>query len=193
MRQVRWLLLVPAALVLAAGCGSAAKSSTGSTGQTGTSSTVPGTTKQPLTIGLLTISDVPVGWVQVCGGAQGTAEVCGTPWHGPQARLVGQRGFQNSTSSPTETIVEEVFSFSSLAVAEVDAGNPKVILGSKFAHVLVPVSFSGISADQVAAFTPKTGSFPEDYIFVRDKKTVAVFACTGDTLTTELSAIQAVT
>lgn len=193
MRQVRWLVLVPAAMALAVGCGSAPTSNAGSPGATSTTSPVPTTAKHALTIRLLSVSDVPAGWVEVCGGAQGGGEVCGTPWHGSGAKLIGERGFQNSAHSPTETIAEEVFAFSSLGVAEADTGNPNVILGAKFAHVLVPTSFSGLSADQVAAFTPRTGSFPEDYIFVRDKTTVAVFACTGDSLSTVLSAIQAVT
>ena len=147
-------------------------------------------------ISYLTVKDMPAGWVEVCGGADTDGQGCGPASQALGTKLVGQRSFQNSLRSPTESIAEEVFSFSSLRQAEAATSNLRGLsglFGSKLIHVLTPMSVTGISADQVSGFTVGTGSSSDDFFLVRDDRTVAVFACTGGSFDLQLSAVLAAT
>jgi hypothetical protein len=198
-------------ILVTAGCGAAAHNGTGASAtaasrhravRTTTSAPVPSTalaaTAAPAqTIQLLSLYDVSAGWVDgTCVDGSENPEQCQKPGPVPDGVLIGYTGFQNSDGSPTADIEEDLYSFPSAAVAEADTSNPKTLLGSALAKIVVPMSFPGVKADQVSAFTLRISEDEQaDYIIVRDNDRVGVFSSAGDTATTteDLSAIQAVT
>lgn len=210
--RTRSFVAVAGLILVTAGCGTAAHNGTGASAtaasrhraaRTNTStasvtSTAPSARAAPAqTIQLLSLYDVSTGWVDgTCVDGSENPEQCQKPGPVPDGVLIGYTGFQNSDGSPTADIEEDLYSFSAAAVAEADTTNPKTLLGSALAKIVVPMSFPGIKADQVSAFTLRISEDEQaDYIIVRDNDRVGVFSSAGDSATTteDLSAIQAVT
>lgn len=196
MRHLKRVLLVGMVGACISGCGAAGNSGSPTVPAPTTGGSVaPSTTSMhSQKIMLLVLSDMPAGWVDIpCGGVQDNQQACSKPKPVADGRPLGEAGFQNSVGTGTQAIAEELFSFSSEAVARTDTSSPRILLGARLARALAAMSFPGVKADQVAGFTSRTGTFREDYIFVRDGAEVGVFACVGVSLAVELSTIQDVT